>query len=276
MPRRLVVLLLTLFATPGTHAATAVKGGTVPKNAVDAVASVLGDYEGQWDSELTEDPYDDISRYELTAPVMRLHLDSNRALRLTFFLDPAAAAADEPLDLLGFGCNSKVGKLLTLDVAAPPADRSPPYLVIAATFDFDWGRCPSRVHAVDANDLSVRIAFNESDREHVATLALLRNVQADHRVYVERDGVKREVKIRPKPDGTRSIYNREMEYCITDDVGEIEACYGRDSDLKRFIVPFPFPGISAAWYTEKSPDLKFERGKSLIYHQGVFRRLSAH
>ena len=34
----------------------------------------------------------------------------------------------------------------------------------------------------------------------------------------------------------------------------------RESELKRYIVPFPFPGFSALWYTKQSPNLKVVPG----------------
>ena len=62
----------------------------IPVAAFDAY---LGDYVGQWNTEVTADPYDDISRYDLEESVMRLHRVDGE-LRLTFFLDAEAAAAD--------------------------------------------------------------------------------------------------------------------------------------------------------------------------------------
>jgi hypothetical protein len=253
--------LLLLIAPLLAHAAR-VKDGVVPAKHRAVVASLSGDYEGAWDSAL-------ISRYTLDHPVLRLALDAEGRLTANFFMDAQAAAAGEPLDLLGFGCQSRIGPLLTLAVHDPARAQG---LILDATFDFAWGRCPARVHAVPRNDLRLRIATNDADGEYVASLALLRSVQADQRAYVEADGERREVKIRPKEGGRRSVYAPEVEYCLTNELGEIERCFERESELKYFLVPFPLPGLSAAWYTKKTPRLEFETGKKLIYHQGVFRR----
>ena len=92
--------------------AAAIKNGVVPKNQIALVKPYLGDYEGQWNSSVAEDVSDGISRYELENPVMRLSLDGSNQLRVQFFIDIASAQFNDELDLLGFGCNSKVGKCL--------------------------------------------------------------------------------------------------------------------------------------------------------------------
>lgn len=259
-------LICALLAVPLAAAATKVRDGAVSARDAERLQALLGDYEGQWNSEL-------ISRYPLERPVLRLSVDHARRPQLVFFMDREAARAGDALDLLGFGCRSGVGALLALSFEDPPATHaSEPYAVLDATFDFDWGRCPARVHAVAANDLRLRIAVDETERRHVAHLALLRSVRADHRAYVEENGVRREVVVRKKADGRGSVYAPDLEYCVKDDLGEIERCFERESELKRFIVPFPFPGISAAWYTKKTPKVEVEQGKQLLYYEGVFER----
>ncbi len=42
-----------------------------------------------------------------------------------------------------------------------------------------------------------------------------------------------------------------MEYCVLNELGEVDKCFDRESELKRYIVPFPFPGFSALWYTKQ-------------------------
>ena len=56
------------------------------------------------------------------------------------------------------------------------------------------------------------------------------------------------------------------------ELGEIEKCFDRESELKQYIVPFPFPGLSAVWYTKNSPNLKVVPGVKKTYHEAVFRR----
>jgi hypothetical protein len=261
-----LLALLTLLFMPFAAGAATVKDGALLERDAARVRPLLGDYEGQWNSDL-------ISRYALEQPILRLRMDADRRLGVVFFMDADAAAQNDALDLLGFGCQSRVGRLLKLkleDVPATPGVE--PDVVLDATFDFDWGRCPARVHAVASNDLRLRIAVDGAERAYIALLALLRSVQGDSRVYVEADGARREVVVRKKEGGRGSVYAPDLEYCVTNDLGEIERCFERESEVKRYIVPFPFPGLSAAWYTKKSPKLEFEKGTKLVYHEGVFRR----
>jgi hypothetical protein len=260
---RFAVMLLSAVLAAGA-AASNVKNGTVPKAEVSRVTPYLGDYEGQWDAAL--------SRYEMEQPVMRLSLDARNRLRVQFFMDSVAAAHDEPLDLLGFGCQSKVGPLLTLDFPSAQAGAGELQQQFDASFEFDWGRCPSRVYAVPSNNLLLSLAANPDTHEYVATLKLLRKVSADDKVYAVSGKQRREVKVRPKAGGGGSVYKPELEYCITNEVGEIDKCFAQESELKRFLVPFPFPGMSGVWYTKKTPQLKVEKGVKFEYHEAVFRR----
>lgn len=264
---------LVFFLAGSSHVAFAgpIKGGVVPKQSVARIATYVGDYEGQWDSEITDNVYDDISRYTLESPVMRLALDDRDRLTVTFFMDSVTAAKNEPLDLLGFGCRSQVGKLLTLEFASAPAGRDAFRQQMDASFDFDWGNCPARVYAVASNDLLLSLTQNTADHEYVATLRLLRNASSDNKVYAVSDGTRREVKVRPK-QGEGSLYHPVLEYCVMNEVGEVEQCFAQKSELKQYLVPFPFPGLSALWYTKKTPKLTIVKGKKLDYHEAVFSR----
>ena len=68
------------------------------------------------------------------------------------------------------------------------------------------------------------------------------------------------------------MYDPKMEYCVLNEFGEIDKCFDRESELKQYIVPFPFPGLSAVWYTKKSPNLKVMPGVKKTYHEAVFHR----
>jgi len=253
------------------HAAT-IKNGVVPKNLVASVTPYLGDYEGQWNSSVTDDTSDGISRYKLENPVMRLSLDATNQLRVQFFMDRASAQANDELDLLGFGCRSKVGDLLELETKKPPkAIGDEPYQVLAARLDFDWGNCPNRVYAVPSNKLLLALSIDPAQKQYVVQLQLLKRVQSDGKIVVEDKGVQRVVKVRPKADNT-SLYDPKMEYCVLNEFGEIDKCFDQESELKRYIVPFPFPGLSALWYTKQSQNLKVIPGVKKTYHEAVFHR----
>jgi hypothetical protein len=268
-----VLLCLAAALTFGVGApvhAAGVRDGVVPERDLPRLMPLLGDYRGQWNSELTETAVDDISRYELDNPVMRLFLDADNRLGVQFFLDADAAKNGQPLDLLGFGCRSRVGPLIELKTASAKDGAAP--IVVEASFDFDWGRCPSRLHAVPTNDLRMQVALDPVDGEVEVRLTLVRKVQGDYRAYATRDGYRREVKVRPKPEGGGSVYHPALEYCVENEKGEIEACFDQESDVRGFVVPFPFPGASAVWYTRKTPSIKVEKGKKLIYHEALFTR----
>ncbi len=268
-----VGLVAVLMCTAGSASAATIKNGIVPKNQVAAVKPYLGDYEGQWNSSVTADVSDGISRYTLENPVMRLSLDGSNQLRVQFYIDAASAQLNDELDLLGFGCRSKVGDLLELDMTKPPKGTpTEPYQVFAARFDFDWGNCPARVYAVPSNDLEFALLIDPTARQYLAQLRLLKRVQADGKIVVEEKGVQRTVKVRPKASDPGSMYDPKMEYCVLNEVGEIEKCFDRESELKRFIVPFPFPGLSAVWWTKNSPNLKVVPGVKKTYHEAVFHR----
>ncbi len=270
-------MVIAMVAAVCVHAAT-IKDGIVPKKLIAAVTPYVGDYEGQWkssgnaDENSTEGSLDSISRYKLENPVMRLSLDAEHHLRVTFYFDRASARANDPLDLLGFGCHSKVGDLLQLDAMKPPKTiPSEPYQVITASLAFDWGDCPSRVYAVPSNHLQLALSIDPVEHQYVVDLKLLKRVQSDGKIVVEENGRQRVVKVRPKA-GEGSLYDPKMEYCVLNDVGEIEKCFDQETELKRYIVPFPFPGLSALWYTKKTPDLKVIPGVKKTYHEAVFHR----
>ncbi len=250
----------------------AVKNGIVPKNLVASLAPYLGDYEGQWKSSAADDTSAGISRYKLEDPVMRLSLDAANQLHVQFYMDRASAQANDELDLLGFGCRSKVGDLLELDTKKPPkTGGTDPFQVLAARFDFDWGNCPARVYAVPSNDLTLALLIDPARNEYVVQLRLLKRVQSDGKIVVEDDGRERVVKVRPKA-GNASLYDPQMEYCVLNDLGEVEKCFDQETELKRYIVPFPFPGLSGLWYTKHSANLKVIPGVKKTYHEAVFHR----
>jgi len=289
MQLRVVSLALVAAFACGAASikADTIKNGVVPKKYVATLAPYLGDYEGQWNSSITEDlTTDGISRYVLENPVMRLSIDATDKLHLTFYMDRTSARANDELDLLGFGCHSRVGNLLELDMNKAPkgapsknaasaggtADAPQPYQVFAARLDFDWGNCPSRVYAVPSNDLELALLVDDKAREYVVNLRLLKRMQPDNKVVMEDHGVQRVVKIRPNPDNPGGLYSPNMQYCVLNEVGEVQQCFDRETELKRFIVPFPFPGLSAVWWTKTTPNLKVVPGVKRTYHEAVFHR----
>jgi hypothetical protein len=187
---------------------------------------------------------------------------------MAFFMDAQAAAANDPLDLLGFGCKSEVGELRGLELIDAP-DATSPHTVLEASFRFDWGNCPSRVYAFASNDLQLELALNPVDREYVARLSLLRKLQPANQAYMTQDGERRRVVIRKIAGGT--LYRPAHEYCVVNEVGETEACFDRRSEVKHLVVPFPLPGLSAVWWTSRDK-IEIVEGQQALYHEAVFRR----
>jgi len=288
MPRFAYCIVAVALACGVPAAADTIQNGVVPKKYVATLAPYMGDYEGQWNSSVTEDlTTDGISRYVLENPVMRLSMDASDKLHLTFYMDRASAQANDELDLLGFGCRSRVGDLLELDMNKTPKGAAPknppkasdgsaadpaPYQVFAARLDFDWGNCPSRVYAVPSNDLEVAFLIDDKTHEYVVNLRLLKRMQPDSKVIIDEHGVQRVVKIRRNPDNPGSLYAPNMQYCVMNEVGEVQQCFDRETELKHFIVPFPFPGLSAVWWTKTTPNLKVVPGVKKTYHEAVFHR----
>ena len=288
MSRSAVGIFVVALACCAPATADTIKNGIVPKQYAATLAPYMGDYEGQWNSSVTEDlTTDGISRYVLENPVMRLSMDTSDKLHLTFYMDRASAQANDELDLLGFGCHSRVGDLLELDMNKTPKGAAPknppkaaegvpgepaPYQVFAARLDFDWGNCPSRVYAVPSNDLEVALLIDDKTHEYVVNLRLLKRMQPDNKVVIDEHGAQRVVKIRRNPDNPGSLYAPNMQYCVMNEVGEVQQCFDRETELKHFIVPFPFPGLSAVWWTKTTPNLKVVPGVKKTYHEAVFHR----
>ena len=273
--RILIVTIVVLLAAASAQTVLAKKvaGGVVPQAQLALVRQFLGDYEGQWDTELTEDPYDDISRYELKNPVLRLRLDDGKRLKVVFFLDRATAAAGEELDLLGFGCKSGVGDLVEFTVpkrSKTAAEEA--YAVFDAKFDFVWGGCPSRVHAVASNKFELTVGVNPVEEETLIRALLLRRVRADNKLIAKHGGQQYEVKARPATPDPESTRPPPLEFCSENALGE-EQCVQQSSQTKTVVLPLPLGSISAVWYTQTTPNIKVVKGMSLIYHKGAFRRI---
>ena len=258
-------MLLAALAAAATSAyAARTPDGVVPNKQLGIVEPVLGDYTGNWNTELTPSDQDDISRYDLTGSIMRVAIGDDRRLGLRFYANAAAADRDDVLDLLGFGCNSAVGRLEELNRRDEGGTQ-----VVQGIFDFDWGRCPSRVHAVASNKLIVEFAQDGVDGDRVARLMLLRKVRGDYKVYAKIDGRRQEVKVRTRDDG--DIPGRtELEICVNEH-GELK-CFPQQEKTRLFGLPVPFPGATVVWWTRKTPRLDVEKDKALLYHEGVYVR----
>ncbi len=242
--------------------------GAAPENMRATLRSFVGDYRGNWNTELTESDVDDISRYDLSDSVMRLSLQPDNSIVIRFFLNPAAAVDDKPLDLLGYGCRSGVGALRDLS-QGQAADGT---RVVHAVFDFDWGRCPSRVHAVPGTKLHVELIEDAEQDIYAARLTLLRRVQGDYQTYAKIDGQRRPVEVRRSKDRRGTLYHPELEYCLEDDLGETE-CF-RESDRTTVgAAPGPIqPGVTVFWWKRKTPSLRVEKGRRLLYHEALYTR----
>jgi len=261
----LLVAAMVLQSTQASAVAT--PDGAVPGAMREGLGPFLGDYRGNWNTEMTESEVDDISRYDLSDSVLRLSMDAEHRLRVEFFIDPGAAQQNLPLDLLGYGCQTRIGPLRDMD-RQKAEDGT---VVIRASFDFDWGRCPSRVHSVAGTRLNLELAASQAEAQLAARLTLLRKVQGDYQVYAKINGERQPVRVRPKENGDGSLYHPELEYCVEDELGE-ESCYSQRSEVKVIGAPAPFPGATVLWWTKKTPSLTVEKGKKLLYHEALYTR----
>jgi hypothetical protein len=257
--KQLFIAIICLSVFPSWAAA-------LDDSARQVIQPLLGDYEGQWTTEASRGDFDDISRYDLTESVLRI-MTQDGQIHLSFYLDQDAAARSQPLDLLGFGCKSQVGEMLNYTLTEPSLKEV--NTVLRAEFAFDWGKCPSRVWAFPSNRLHLQLAVNSIDGENVVYLSLLRRLVPQNQTYIERDGERHRVVIRPVAGGT--LYNPKQQFCVVNEVGETEECFERHEEIKHFVVPFPIVGASALWWTHRDK-VSIVKGQRALYHEAVYRQ----
>ena len=232
----------------------------------DGPDSFTGDYEGSFATALSPQRDDDLNSCPpqqsdcpgadnpLVDIILRL-ANSSGELRASFYRSPEDSA---PLDLLGRGCGTQVGKLEDLS-----RDNTLPDQRYTARFalNIDNRLCAGRLRPTSSHHMLVRL-FEDAQGARSAEVVIDKSVTSSNYMYVKEDGVERRVRmdINNVPDNARRGGYR---VCIEDEMGEFSRCVLTDKELKNFFLPVPVPGGVAAnytWWYDLTPNLKRTRG----------------
>ncbi len=233
----------------------------------------LGLYEGSFASALTEDPDDDLNfnpcnpatrdctihQDPLIDILLSLSVDGKNRLSAGFYRSETQVRSGRPLDLLGRGCNSTVGKLEKLTQG-----KSADAVQWTARFDLkvENRACMGKLRPTSDHFLLVRGVLDpESGARHVE-VAIDKAVASENYLFVKEDGKERQVRI--DLDNTQGKGRRaQYRVCIEDDLGEFGRCVVTDKELKSFGFPLPVPGgvaVNYTWWYDLFPNLKRTRG----------------
>ncbi len=259
-PARLApVLALLLLGSPAAQASRALE-------------PFLGLYEGSFESALTEDPDDDLN-FNPCNPATRdcsvhqdphidilldLSLDGRGKLRAAFYRSELEMRAGRPLDLLGRGCRSRLGRLEKFQ----PGRRGEP-VRWTARFDLkvENRACLGKLRPTSDHFVLVRGLEDPDTGERQVEVAIDKSVASRNYLYVKEDGVERRVRL--DLDNTQGKGRRaKYRVCIEDDMGEFSRCVVTDKELKQFGLPLPVPGgvaMSYTWWYDLFPNLKRTR-----------------
>lgn len=232
----------------------------------DGPNAFTGDYEGSFATALSPQRDDDLNSCppqqsdcpEADNPLVDIILrlsNPDGELRANFYRSPADSA---PLDLLGRGCGTQIGKLEALR-----RDDTLPDQRYTARFalNIDNRLCAGRLRPTSSHYMLVRL-FEDAQGSRSAEVVIDKSVTSSNYMYVKEDGVERRVRmdINNVPDNARRGGYR---VCIEDEMGEFSRCVLTDKELKNFFLPVPVPGGVAAnytWWYDLSPNLKRTRG----------------
>jgi hypothetical protein len=250
---------------------------------------LVGLYRGSFDSALTEDPADDLNFNPCErdhrgcqthhAPLADVLLEVARTpdagLEVRFYRSPAEREQGRPLDLLGDGCGTRLGRIEDLTRHDDDAGRR---WTATAPLTANNRLCLGRLRPTSNHHLqlswydAVEGSADEAGRGALEVLIDRRVTDANY-LYVEEDGVRRRVRI--DLDNTQSQGpNARYRVCMEDALGEYTRCVMTDRDLKQVLLPVPLPGgaaVSYTWWHQLSPRLRSTRGLyRLEQHRGIF------
>lgn len=255
-------LLVALF-TPGI-------AGLALAQSSKALQPYLGLYQGNFESALTADPFDDLNFNPCTpdsgdcsvhtAPhigiLLALSMDEANRLRLVFYRSETELQSGQSLDLLGRSCGTRVGALSSLERGKDDA-------LWIARFELtvENGACRGKLRPTSSHSLVVRgMVGVEGDAARVE-VAIDRRVASNNYLYVKEDGVQRRVRLdldNTQGSGRRARYR----VCIEDQLGDFGRCVVTDKELKQIGFPLPVPGgvaVSYTWWYDLAPNLKRTR-----------------
>ncbi len=233
----------------------------------------LGLYEGSFTSALSEDPDDDLN-FNPCNPASRdcsihqdphidillsLTLDGKNKLTAGFFRSETQVRANRPLDLLGRGCGSSVGRLEKLS----QGERGEAVRWTARfELNVESRACLGKLRPTSNHFLLVHgVEDPESGTRHVL-VTIDKSVSSQNYLYVKEDGKER--RVRMDLDNTQGTGRRaQYRVCIEDDYGDFGRCVVTDKKLKSFALPMPVPGgaaVNYTWWYDLFPNLKRTQG----------------
>jgi|GEM_PF-3790892 len=248
----------------------------------DGVARFTGNYEGSFASALSAEISDDLNACDsssrecpeahepLVDIILRLGESSDGTLTAAFYQHPRD---QQPMDLLGRGCGTRVGKLQQLD-----SDSTLPDQKYTARFALiiENRLCAGRLRPTSTHHMLVKL-FETADGERSAEVLIDKSVTSANYMYVKEDGVERRVRI-DVDNSPENARRGPYRVCIQDDTGDYSRCVMTDKEMKQFFLPVPVPGGVAAnytWFYDLSPNLKRTRGLyKLEQYVGRFEAIS--
>jgi hypothetical protein len=257
-----------------------------PPSAPAKYQPFIGTYVGSFASALTEDPADDLNynpcnpavadcvahQAPLVEILLQLSVDPDGSLRATFYRSPADLAANEPLDLLGRGCGTRIGPVETFSTVE---ESSGPGWTGRFPLTVDNRLCLGKLRPTSTHAIELTYYADSVEEDPYVEVTIDKAVISENYMYVKENGVERRVRLNlagKLGEGTQARY----QVCIENDLGEFDRCVLTDKKLKQFFLPVPLPGGVGAnytWWHDLNPNLKRTRGLyTLEQYTGRFDR----
>ena len=242
-------------------------------NSAARLEAYLGLYVGAFASALTADPFDDLNYNPCddrirdcslhTDPhidiLLQLSADERGRLSATFYRNESNMRRRAPLDLLGRGCGTRIGRLQKLDL---PKGSDNPQWIARFDLDVESRSCLGKLRPTSSHFMLVKGFSDSAAGSPRIEVAIDKGVVDKNYLYVKEDGKERRVRIDLKNTqgkGRRAQYR----VCIENDEAEFDRCVVTDKTLKNFAVPLPVPGgvaVNYTWWYDLYPNLKRSHG----------------
>jgi hypothetical protein len=242
-----------------------------PAQRADSDAAFLGVYRGSFATAQTEDPTDDLN-YRPCDPaserclggdeplvdvLLTVRRDAAGSVRLAFYRTRADLERGDALDLLGRGCGTTLGALVTSGRDAGTGARAGRVPLAARN-----RLCLNRLRPTATHELRVEFGTDAATGVAFVDLLLDRDVRSANYLFVEEEGKRRRVRI--DLDNTLdTATDTRYRVCIEDDLGDFSRCVMTDRELRRFVLPVPLPdgaALSYTWWYDLVPNLKRTSG----------------
>jgi hypothetical protein len=251
------------------------------------VEPFLGVYVGSFDSAQSEDPADDLN-YNPCEPaaderclthhapladiLLELHRQPGGEVLLTFFRSRDDRDAGRELDLLGRGCDTRLGSLESVDLVgrekarASTAAEGSAYVLASFPLHAANRLCLGKLRPTSRHHLRLELHPATATGAARVRVVIDKNVRDTNYLYVVEDGVRRRVRI----DLDNQLEDDDGEryrVCIEDDLGEYGRCVLTDREFRSFALPVPVPGgvaVSYTWWQELRPRLRRTQGLYVV------------